>query len=70
MQPDWIGIAGLVIGIAGVAYAIWSDVTRRSQRHWIHMALANLKPSIQGHNRQDVINAINNMMEFLKPPKA
>jgi len=33
MQPDWIGVAGLVVGIGGVAYGVWSDVTRRSQRH-------------------------------------
>jgi hypothetical protein len=69
VQPDWIGISGLVVGIVGVALAVWSDVTRRSQRHWVHMALVNLKPSIQGPNRDDVLAAINNMLEFLKPPK-
>jgi hypothetical protein len=33
------------------------------------MSLVNLKPSIQGSNKNDVIAAINNMLEFLKPPK-
>ena len=69
MQSDWIGITGLIGGIVGVAYAVGSDVARRSQRHWVHMALVNLKPSIQGPNRADVLAAINNMLEFLKPPK-
>jgi hypothetical protein len=69
MQSDWIGVAGLVVGIVGVAYAVGSDVKRRSQRQWVHMALVNLKPSIQGTNRDDVLAAINNMLEFLKPPK-
>ena len=69
-MTHWVGIAGLVVGIAGTGYAVWSDVKRRGERHWVHMALANLKPSIQGNNRQEVLNAINNMMEFLKPPKA
>jgi hypothetical protein len=62
-------LAGLVIGILGVAYAVWSDVKRRDQREWIHMALANLKPGIGGPNQKDVLGAINNMMAFLKPPK-
>jgi hypothetical protein len=66
---DWVGIAGLIVGILGVAYAVWSDVTRKGQRDWVHMALANLKPSIQQPNKEAVLEAINNMMEFLKPPK-
>jgi hypothetical protein len=70
MQSDWIGISGLIAGIAGVAYAVGSDVARRSQRHWVHMAIVNLKPSIQGcPNRNEILASINNMLEFLKPPK-
>jgi hypothetical protein len=33
------------------------------------MALVNLKPGIQGENRNEVITAINNILEGLKPPK-
>ena len=68
-MTDWVGIAGLVVGIAGTGYAVWSDVKRRGERHWVHMALVNLKPSIQGPNRDHVIDAIDNMLSFLKPPK-
>src|SRR6516162_2394326 len=61
---DW----GLVVGIVGVGDGVWSDVKRRGERAWVHMALANLKPSIQGGNSEAVITAINNKMAFLKPP--
>lgn len=64
---DWIGIAGLIVGILGIAYAVRSEVKRKGERKWIHMALANLKPGIQQPNRDEVITAINNMMAFLKP---
>jgi hypothetical protein len=67
-MTDWVGIAGLVVGIGGTGYAVWSDVKRRGERHWVHVALVNLKPSIQGPNRADVIRAIDNTLEFLKPP--
>jgi hypothetical protein len=33
------------------------------------MSLVNLKPGIQGPNKDDVLRAINNMLEFLNPPK-
>lgn len=66
---DWTGTVGLVVGIIGVGYGVWSDLKRRSDRKWVHMGLANLKPGIQGDNRNEVITAIDNMMEFLKPPK-
>ena len=35
---------GLTVGIIGVGYGIWSDIKRRSDREWIHVALVNLKP--------------------------
>ncbi len=66
---DWLSIGGLVVGIVGAGYGIWSDRRRRSDRQWVHMGLANLKPAIRGDNRAEVIAAINNMMAFLKPPK-
>jgi len=64
-----VGIAGLVVGILGGR--LWmecgADVKRKSQREWVHMALANLKAAIQDKN---VREAIDNMLAFLKPQKA
>jgi hypothetical protein len=65
---DLLCVAGLIVGIIGIIYAVISDVKCRSQREWVHMALVNLKPSIRGDNEVRVVAAINNMMEFLKPP--
>ena len=62
-------ILGTAVTVISLGYAIYSDIKRRSEREWIHMALVNLKPSIQGPNQGAVIVAINNMLEFLKPPK-
>jgi hypothetical protein len=64
----WVGIGGLVVAILGVVYAFWSDRKRKSERKWVHLALVNLKPAIQGSNKNEVIDAINDMLEFLKPP--
>lgn len=58
--------AGLTVGILGVVYGIWSDLKRRRDREWIHMALVNLKPSVENPAS---VAAINNMLEFLKPKK-
>lgn len=63
---NWVS---LIVGILGIVYGVWSDVKRKRQRDWVHMALANLKPGIQQPNRDEVLAAINNMMESLKPPK-
>ena len=60
---------GLTVGIIGVGYGIWSDIKRRSDREWIHVALVNLKPSIDGPKASETIASINNMLEFLKPTK-
>jgi hypothetical protein len=56
----WLGMIdwGLLVGIGGVGYGIWSDLNRRRERDWVHMALVNLKPSIQGGNAERVIKAI------------
>jgi hypothetical protein len=59
----------LILAIAGVVYGTWSDLKRRSEREFIHMALVNLKASIQKLQSPGDIAAINNMLEFLKPPK-
>ncbi len=66
---DWLGVGGLAVGIIGTGYGIWSDWRRRSDREWVHMSLANLKPGIRGDNRAEVVAAINNMMAFLKSPR-
>jgi Flp pilus assembly protein protease CpaA len=63
-------ILATAVTVISLGYAIYSDIKRRSVREWIHMALVNLKPSIQGPNQGAVILAINNMLEFLKPPQA
>jgi hypothetical protein len=60
---------GWLVGIFGLGYGFHSEYKRKNDRDWVHMALANRKPSIQGPNKDDVTAAINNMMAFLKPPK-
>jgi hypothetical protein len=57
------------VTVLSLGYAVYSDWRRRSERDWVHAALVLLKPSIQGPNQGAVIIAINNMLEFLKPPK-
>lgn len=69
MTTDWVSVAGLVVGVAGVGYGVWSDAKRKSVERWVHAALVMLKPGIGGENRNDVIAAINNMLEFLQRPK-
>jgi hypothetical protein len=29
MSVDWVGVAGLVVGIAGIGYGVFSDVKRK-----------------------------------------
>jgi hypothetical protein len=48
---------------------MWSDAKRRAVERWVHMALVNLKPGIQGENRLEMLASINNMLEFLQSPK-
>lgn len=57
-----IGIAGLTLGILGIAYAVWSDQKRKQseqkraqEREWVHMGLANLKPSIQQPDKEELL---------------
>jgi len=66
---DRLCIAELVVGIIGLSFALWSFFKSRSEREWVHTALVNLKPAIQGENKAQVITAINDMLAFLKPPK-
>jgi hypothetical protein len=74
-MAEYMCYAELAVGIIGIVVAICSDVKRRrseaKSKHdldWFHMSLVNLKPAIQGPNQPAVIAAINNMLEFLKPP--
>jgi hypothetical protein len=68
-MSEYMCYAELVVGLLGFGFGVWSEVKRKGEREWIHMALVNLKPSIQGSNKPGVIAAINNMLEFLNPPK-
>jgi hypothetical protein len=67
---DWLGISGLVVGIIALVYAVKTHHKFKRERDLLHLALVNLKPSIQGPNRDDVVAAINNMLAVLKPPKS
>jgi hypothetical protein len=59
----------LAVGLLGLGFGFWSEFKRKSEREQIHVALVNLKPSIQGPNAGKILAAIDNMLEFLKPPK-
>jgi hypothetical protein len=67
-MSEYMCYAELAVGLLGFGFGLWSEVKRKGEREWVQMALVNLKPSIQGSNRPQVIAAINNMLEFLKPP--
>lgn len=69
MQLDLIGIGGLLVGVIGVVIAAKTHQKFKKERDWLHVALVNLKPSIQGPNRDQILAAINNMLAVLKPPK-
>jgi hypothetical protein len=59
----------LLVGAVGLVYGFRSESKRSTEREWIHVALVNIKPAIQGENQAGAIAAINNMLEFVKPPK-
>jgi len=63
MPCNWIG---WIIGIHGIAFGVWREFSARRRRETVHMALVALEPAIRGDNRQDVPNAINDMLERLK----
>jgi hypothetical protein len=75
-MTEYMCYAELAVGLGGFAFGIWSEMKRKSdetkrktERQWIHVALVNLKPSIEGPNASKILGAINNMLEFLQPPK-
>jgi hypothetical protein len=82
IQPHELAVCypEMAIGVAGIIFGIWAEVTRRvdtrnekaerkSDRDQFHRYLVGLKPSIQGANREDVLKSINDTLEWLKPPK-
>jgi hypothetical protein len=64
-----IGIIGVVTGIYGILDARGSSRKLREQTQWVHPMLVALKPAIQGPNRDQVIRAIDDMLERLQSPK-
>ena len=64
-MAEYMCYAELAVGVIGIVFGIRTEVKRRREREWVHMAL---KPSIQGSNQAAVIAAIKNMLEFLKSP--
>jgi hypothetical protein len=54
MQHElWLGRKHrLVVGVAGIGYGVFSDVKPKGRCEWVHMALANRKPAIQGTNQR------------------
>jgi hypothetical protein len=66
---DWIGwiigIVGILVGVAGVAYAVFVERRAKQRRDIAHAGLVALKSAIQGDNRNDVIPAINDLLEKL-----
>jgi len=63
---DWIG---WIIGIAGVGYAVWTDLRSRTERRRLHSFLKGLKPGVEAGNVKGVIAAINDEMAMIIPPK-
>ena len=68
MREQAICYLEVAVGFLGIGFAVWSEVKRKGEREWVHMALVNLKPSIDGPRAPEILAAINNMLEFLKPP--
>jgi hypothetical protein len=66
---EWLCVVEVIVGLTGFGYALYSNAKNRTEREWVHTALINLKPGIQGENRSEVIKSIDNMLEFLKPPQ-
>lgn len=58
-------LVGWLIGILAIFYAVWTEHKSRQRRDLAHAALVALKPSIQGPNKDEVIAAINDLLEKL-----
>lgn len=63
---DWIG---WIIGVAGIAYAIWTDYRSRTQRERLHSFLKGLKTGVVEKPDHDaLLTAINDEMATLIRP--
>ena len=70
MHPNLLGIAGVILGLDGLAYGVRSEMARWKQRHWIFTSLISLRILIQGPNEREVLARIDTMLDFLEPPNA
>jgi hypothetical protein len=62
-------IVGWIIGVVGLAYAIWTDCRSKKEQQRIHSFLKGLKPGVEANNPTGVLAAINDEMARLIPPK-
>ena len=63
---DWIGLAGLVIGVLGFGYAVLAERRARKRLDITHSFLVGLKTGIEGPNKDRVIRAIEDHLMKLK----
>jgi hypothetical protein len=63
---DWIGLAGLVIGVLGFGYAVLAERRDRKRLDITHSFLVGLKTGIEGPNMNRVIYAIDDHLMKLK----
>ena len=54
------------LAAVGFGYGMWVDSLARKRLDIAHAGLVLLKPSIQGPNRDEVIAAIDDLLEKLK----
>jgi hypothetical protein len=54
------------LAAVGFGYGVWVDSLARKRLDIAHAGLVSLKPSIQGPNRDEVIAAIDDLLEKLK----
>ena len=54
------------LAAVGFGYGVWVDSLARKRLDIAHAGLVSLKPNIQGPNRDEVIAAIDDLLEKLK----
>jgi hypothetical protein len=69
MQSELTSFAELGLGVVGIVLALYERSKRRTDRDEFHRQLLVLKPSIRGDNKDEVLQAINETLVWLKPPK-
>jgi hypothetical protein len=60
----------MAVGILGIVLALYERNKRRTERENFYSQLVLLKPGIQGQNRDEVLRAINDTLDWLKPSKS